>query len=1277
MQTRERRGAARALLRALEILAWTAFFGFAALFLALRFWLLPQVEHYQAELETALTRAAGLPVKIGALRADWDGLRPRLTVTDLRIHDRGGREALVLPVVEHVVAWSSILARKLRLHTLAIEGPRLTVRRDAQGRFSVAGIELGAEQAPGRAAGGMAGWVLGQREIVIRNAEIVWTDEQRGAPPLELRALQFRLRNRGEVHQFGLSAQPPRALGARLELRASLIGEEAAQIQAWNGRVYAELGATDLAGWRPWIDYPVEVRSGQGALRLWATFGAGKLVDATADLALAGVAARLAADLPELRLASVAGRVQGRGTERGYAFGVRRLALVPVSGPAMHGTTLRASWEGAPPRSGSASGELIELAPLAQLAEYLPLPAELRKLLAELAPRGRLLEAGLDWTGALPSEAQFRARARFDGLSMNAWHAVPGFSNLSGRLDATQAKGTLVLAAQQAQIDLPRVFPEPRVRLATLSGEVGWERQASGHALRLASLAFANEDFAGNASGSFATAAEGPGNIDLSANLARFDGASLAKYLPLPGLMGEKTRAWLAQSIRGGQASDARLRLRGNLRDFPFEDPALGQFEIVAQVRNGTLAFAETWPVLEDFAGELRFERRRMEITGRSARSLGLALSGARAVIPSLRAPATLAINLEAAGPSAAFLDYVRRSPVQRTIGGLPAGVDATGNGQLRLKLELPLAELAKSKVAGEYRFAGNTLQPGARLPPVTRAAGTVAFTESSIRVRDAAGRFLGGPLRVIGGTQRDGSVLLSASGSFTVEALAPLLDAQLRAPLKGGAPYVGSVRFRRGAGPRIAMDSSLVGVSVALPPPLGKPAGEATPLRVGLAQVDEGERDRIRLSYGQLLRAEILRRREAGAMVLERAAVALNQPAGARLRLPEPPAGMLVYGSLERLDLDEWLALGERGGRGADGQATAYDLRVGTLDAFGKRLRDIAVKARVQGGGWQASVDSPDIAGNVTYDPAGGAKLVARMARFGIPPDSPGAKAARAARELPALDLAADEFSYRGKRLGRVEIVARHDGPDWRVERLAMLNPEGTLVGKGLWRTGPAPSTTLDADIESADIGRFLDRAGYPGLVRRGTLKTMKASLSWSGDPTAINFPSLSGKIQLHAEDGQFLKVEPGIGKLISLMSLQMLPRRISLDFRDVFSDGFQWDTINATAQISKGVLETSDFTMSGGAAVVAMQGKVDLARETQDLRVRVVPSLDGTASTVAWVLVSPVVGLGTLLAQKVLKNPLGQMFAREYGIAGSWADPDVKIVGIVPNPATVPASD
>src|SRR4029078_4547229 len=119
----------------------------------------------------------------------------------------------------------------------------------------------------------------------------------------------------------------------------------------------------------------------------------------------------------------------------GYEFGVRGLALASPGVPAMNATSFRATWEparGALGKRGSLNANLIELGPLAHVAEYLPFPADLRKLLAELAPPGNLLDAKLDGTGALPDQAQFTLKSRFTGLTMHAWRRIPGFANLSG-----------------------------------------------------------------------------------------------------------------------------------------------------------------------------------------------------------------------------------------------------------------------------------------------------------------------------------------------------------------------------------------------------------------------------------------------------------------------------------------------------------------------------------------------------------------------------------------------------------------------------------------------------------------------------------------------------------------------------------------------------------------------------------------------------------------------------------------------------------------------------
>jgi uncharacterized protein YhdP len=206
--------------------------------------------------------------------------------------------------------------------------------------------------------------------------------------------------------------------------------------------------------------------------------------------------------------------------------------------------------------------------------------------------------------------------------------------------------------------------------------------------------------------------------------------------------------------------------------------------------------------------------------------------------------------------------------------------------------------------------------------------------------------------------------------------------------------------------------------------------------------------------------------------------------------------------------------------------------------------------------------------------------------------------------------------------------------------------------------------NTALEFDLQAADAGRFLERIGNPGLVRGGRTQ-LKGALSWNGDPSSIDYASLAGDVEMEAEDGQFLEVDPGLGKLVSLMNLQALPRRVALDFRDVFSKGFQFDRINAGGHIERGTMAISQFRMRGSAAQVEMSGNVDLARETQDLKVRVIPSL-GDSAAAALAFVNPLLIFPAALAQRILKDPLGHIFSFEYEVTGTWSNPNVKRISV-----------
>jgi uncharacterized protein (TIGR02099 family) len=1250
-------------LRVLEWLAWFALFVVAAFVLALRYWLLPHIEDYREEIVAALSRSIGLPVKIGTIEAEWQGLRPRLDFTNVRIYDHAGREALVLPAVKNVVSWRSIAFLDLRLRSLTVEAPKLTVRRDAAGEIYIAGMQL----SDGTAGGGFSDWVLGQREIVVRDAEIEWRDEKRGAPPLALHAVNFRLRNTGDRHSMGLSARPPDHLGADLELRAELIGRSVADLAAWNGQVYLDIGNTDLAGWRAWVDYPVDLQRGQGALRLWVALGGGMPRRVTADVALTGVAVRLAADLPVLELQSVRGRLKARATANGYEVSGDNLALARAQGASIRPTSFSVAWQpqsGQTPERGSANTSMIELEPLAQLATFLPLPASLRKLLEEFAPRGNLLDFNFTWSGPLAEAERYSVKSRFSGVAMNAWHRVPGFAGLSGSVDATSSGGRVYIASRKTEVDLPKVFPEPRIGLDELNGQIDWERSPSGAIdVRIASLAFANPHLSGSASGTYAWhEGAGPGTIDLSARLSRADGSQVVRYLPLASIMGERARAWVAGAIVSGQASDVALRLKGDLRDFPFADPSKGQFQVSARVSNGTLQVGPKWPRIEGIDGELLFDRDKMTIVGHVGSVYGARLSDVRVGISSLTAPKKLlAVSGTAEGPTSAFVAYIAGSPVRGMVSGMTDEMRATGRGTLTLKLELPLGNPEATKVAGEYRFADNSLTLVPQLPPIEQAGGMVSFSDSSLTVHDVQGVFLGGPLRINGGTAPGAGVRVVARGRVELGGVRLLAASRWGKFLSGAAAYVATATVRDGHA-QFSLESSLRDVASDLPPPLHKAAGRALPLRIELLPGTADERERISLTLGERLAAEILSQRAGAQMTVQRASIALEPKPGAAMRIPERP-GVLLYGSTPSLDLDRWLALAGKDGSAA-GPVSA-ELKLDTLDAFGKRVTGVTLKAGADAEGWSANVQADQLAGDLAYRSAEGGKLIARLARFAIPADAPGHEAGSVAGEkqvsdLPALDLIADRFTFRGKQLGRVEVAAQHAGEDWRIERLAMVNPDASMSGSGVWHGGPGASTDLKFELKANDTGKFLDRIGYKDLIKGGTA-TLGGTISWRGGPLAIDYPTLSGELKMDAKSGQFLEIEPGIGKLISLMSLQMLPRRITLDFRDVFSKGFQFDSITSTLQIRQGVMSTKDLKMHGAAADVSMSGETDLARETQDLAVRVVPGLGDSASTVIG-LVNPLAGVASAIAQRLLKNPLGQIFSYDYKITGTWSDPMVE---------------
>jgi uncharacterized protein (TIGR02099 family) len=1236
---------------------------FAATVVALRYWILPNIGQYREDIAASITRAAGQRVAIGAIDANWERLRPHLALREVQVYDRQGRPALVLQHVDGTLSWWTLLVGEVRLHSLEISDPVLSIRQDAEGRFFIAGIELNRPDSDS----GFADWLLQQSRIVIRNAVIEWRDEKRQAPALTLNRVNLRLENSGRRHRLGLQAVPPAELADPLDIRADLKGEKVADLAAWEGRVYAKLDHADIAAWQTWLPFPFELRHGHGGVQAWLGLKAGGISEVTADVRLSDVTARFASDLPPLDLHSLSGRLGWQPLPGGFEFRAQRLSLAAKIGVNLPATDLLVRYvpaQGKNPATGEIRANNLYLEPLVKLADALPLLPEVRGNLSEIGPQGSFRDFSVKWSGDWKAPQRYTAKGGFTGLGMKPHGKLPGFSGLSGNLDANEKSGTLALDSHSVRANFPDLFSEP-LEMDALTAQMSWKKQENSNGLdiNLTSLSLANRHLAGTLFGSYKMTGGTPGTIDLTGQFTRGDARQVGRYIPLT--IGLSTRDWLNTALLAGQSNDVRLRLKGNLADFPFADGKRGLFEVAGKVTGGTLEYAPGWPKIENIVVDLLFRGARMEITAHQGNTDGMQISKTRAVIPDLLTwDEILEVEGEARGPTGDMIKFVDRSPVSAMIDDFTEGMGASGNGNFKLKLVIPLRRNKDSRVAGSYQFVNNRVSLGADFPALEQVNGRLDFTEASVGIPRITALVLGGPASISGATQKDGGVRINAQGRATAAGMLGLADLPLIRNLSGAADWRGVVSIRKKQADML-LESSLVGLAVNLPAPFGKKADDPVPLRFE-KKITGAKQDLLQLNYGKALAAVLSRNHENGKTTIERGAVNL----GAAAVLPPQP-GIWLSGELALLDLDHWRGiLGQSSAKASSLPGLAgIDLTFGAVDAFGKRFNDLRISAKMQESTWQAKVESRELAGSVNWNSEGRGRLQARLGHLAIPDPAPAKLGvpteAPQEKELPALDIIAESFSAKQKKLGKLELLAVQENEDWRIEKLRISNPDGSLQMDGLWQGWRRrPMTNANLHLEAQDVGKLLTRLGYPEAVKRGTAK-LDGQLSWAGSPHDIDFPSLAGNLKLEAKNGQFHKIEPGAGKLLGLLSLQALPRRITLDFRDVFSEGFAFDSISGTAQISRGVARTDNLRLEGPAAQVTMKGEANLAAETQDLRVRVVPSLGEGVSVAASLLGGPVVGVAATIVQKLLKDPIGQIAAYEYNITGTWDNPSVVKIG------------
>jgi uncharacterized protein (TIGR02099 family) len=1273
--------------RPLLWLMLTGYFVFAAAFLSLRYVVLPHIADYRGNIEQAISQTLNLPVTISGIEADWLGLRPRLMLSGVQVSDKDGRPALRFDQIEAVLGWSSLLYFDVRLNRLSIDQPVLNMRREKNGQIFIAGLPLNREDSSDTR---LSDWVLAQGQIVIRDATLVWDDAVRDAPTLTLNKVNFNLNNSGRRHRFGLTAEPPPELATRLDIRGNVKGAELEQLANWQGQLYTELDYADMAVWRAWIDYPVALPRGSGGLRLWMDFADQQITAITADVALANVQIRLGRELPMLDLNSMHGRFSARRNGNEYVVEGKRLALATKAvsggpdainiGPADFRVSLSMGEDGQPERMDARCNSL-DIGKLDAFATYLPLPKEYERLLAKLELEGRIDDLETRWES---KNKRYFIKGRFHDLGIASYESLPGIRKFTGSIEGNEAGGTITLDSKNAVLSLPAVFPEPDIPLQKLDAKLNWKRSGDKYDLNIEAMRFVNADAEGTAQGVFHGEAGQAGNLNLTAQLTRAAGTSVWRYLPLA--VNKDARDWVKQGILSGHSNDVKLVLNGPLDKFPFADGS-GTFKVLVKAQNASVRPTPAWPDITGIDGDLAFVGVGMLINAHKGEVLGASLSNVKAEIADLDSVTdqTLTISGKAKGPTQEFLKFIEASPVGERINHFTAPMAAVGNGELDLKLKLTLHDLDHSTAEGSYLFDNNKLLPDPSLPQLTEVKGRLDFTGDGITVKEARANMLGAPVLINVETHTDGQIEVHADGQFNVAALRKLYPLPLLDQLSGSGRWKGLFAIRKND-VDVRITSDLVGLTSNLPEPLTKSAATPMELRIErktLPAESAGNKRQAKVAatptresqdivVGKLLRSQFLR--NIGSSEVQRGYMALGSAADAA-RLPE--RGVVFSANLAKFDVDFWRRMttpangSTKGGKKESSNPfTQLDIRAGEVVVFNRTLQDVKLAAQLNGNVWKSDFRSKGVNAQLDWQPGSDGKpgrISGRIPQLTIP--NPNQQVTEIAQvqgdsmeELPALALVIDNINLRGQNWGSVTLDAENRNGYWNT-KFAVNNEDGNLTGDSRWRPDPHQhDTQLNFRLKASNLEKLLARAGYADAIRRGTAN-LEGNLGWNGPPFSIDYPTLNGKLKVDLQNGQFKKLEPGFGRLLGVLSLQSIPRRITLDFRDIFSEGFAFDSIRGDLGVNKGIMDTHDLAIVGPAAKVRMSGSVNLPEETQNLHVRVQPVLGDTLAVGA-MLVSPPIGAVAWLAHKVLRDPIDQAFAFEYKVTGKWADPQVSKV-------------
>jgi uncharacterized protein (TIGR02099 family) len=1237
--------------------------------------LLPLVDlgDYRQEIERIVEEGVGKPLSIGRMQAELHGFRLALKFNEVVVYNKEDAPPLVQAreIRVDIELLNSLLSGELQLGGGLVVGTKLLIERRADGSVSLQGMVAEG----GDDSGALTGVLLGQSHLRLYDSEIMLKGAHAGTPPLQLSAVAVDLINDNEYHSLSVKAK----IGPRGEETLRFIadlqeGED--DPLAVDGRFYLKCDnlrmGQRLAEWLP-AGYSID--RGTLGLEVWGELQQGSLQRLHGTTELERLKVTGPATETPFELDRLASELDWQRDSPGWRIDLDHLVL-ERGGQLWPPGRLSLAWQ-----ADEQSGRLLRLG-----ADYLSLK-ELNDLLAIIQlPNAALGDAlrGLSADGHLtkfgfailqPPEGEIRWRvggvvARYTNKS---WRSVPGLSGLRLSFEGNQSGGWLQLDSADFQAEFPRLFRQP-LKAKRLAGDFQWRFDThTGLHLVTDYLEMHNDDVETLSRIKLDIPLSGTDLfVDMQSDFWNGDGSRKSAYLPV-GIMPDALVQWLDRSVVSGYVNAGSFLLYGPLSEFPFRQQQ-GRFEVWFGIEDLVLDYMPGWPRIEQGMAEAFFVNNSLQVSLSDGLLLGNRLRRVEARIRELRGATPVEIQGELDGPVKEMLGLLGETPLKERFAPFVDAVEVAGEAKAEISLAIPLKERDKLSVDGKLALQQAEVlikQADLKLKAIT---GELRFDEKHVTADDVRAQLMGRPVTL------DITPKLTKKGRWTrIATKLDIIPQEITEkfpdwwlpPMQGktkGQVSLEIAHQRSRVPVRLRVVSNLHGLAVKLPEPMHKHAKDGKSMTLSVDFRRDHKTD-LYLRYGKQTR--LLVRVPSRAEDALRVAVGFSR----KPELPRSGQGYRIVGTLDRLNGDRWIEWLSNNGGGNGGPAPIeIDLQVERLRIAGIEAPESHFTVRNYADGYRVELESETAQGMIQAP--GDLQRLPLLGRFDYirlnPDELAGAISGTGEdaeapldfdpRHLPALDMTVDALYLNDLNLGELRLAWQKERDGITITRINVVGEKLDLNGQGYWRlTRKGHLTSLNLQSHIASLGDLQQGLGMASGIKDAPTD-IKAELYWPSSPLEMGAEELYGSIWLKVGKGRVKDVDPGVGRLIGLFSLNALGKRLALDFRDFFSEGLSFDAIEGNFTVLDGVATTQDLTMRSASALIGFSGETGLVNRTYNQKVVVIPQLSATLPLVGALAVNPTVGVALAVTQKLLGKEFDKIAQRTYQVTGSWDAPEFK---------------